>query len=107
MADSAPGTAPIDIDKLARSGHRYEVSLNNETAEDATQRRTQEAAEAALRRRMTFIIFVFALLVTSIVFGACLYVLTSGSADDKKWATGVISAITSGLVGFLVGQARR
>ena len=98
---------PIDIGELARSGHRYEVNLNNETPEDAEQRRVQESADAALRRRMTFTIFCFALAITAIVFAACLFVFVDGSPDDKKWATGVISAITSGLVGYLVGHGKR
>ena len=56
---------------------------------------------------MTFTIFCFALAITAIVFAACLFVFVDGSPDDKKWATGVISAITSGLVGYLVGHGKR
>jgi hypothetical protein len=33
--------------------------------------------------------------------------LANGSADDKKWAAGIVSAIASGLVGFLVGQSKK
>ena len=52
---------------------------------------------------MTFVLFLFALAVTGVVFAGCLYVFASGSPEDKKWAAGIASATTSGLVGFLVG----
>lgn len=35
------------------------------------------------------------------------YVFASGSADDKNWAAGIVSAIALGLVGFLVSQGKR
>ena len=68
---------------------------------------TLNGAVAALKRKMMYVLFCFALIVTAIVFGDCVYVIARGSADDKKWAAGIVSAIASGLVGFLVGQGKR
>jgi hypothetical protein len=64
-------------------------------------------AEAQLKRKMTYALFCFALVIVGIVFGSCLYTFTIGTVEDKKWASAIISAIVSGLVGFLIGQGKR
>jgi hypothetical protein len=97
----------INLGQMVGSDGRYELSVSNESPEDAAARRSNEAAEASLKRRMSLGLFIFALLLASVVFAGCVYVFAAGSADDKKWAAGIVSAITSGLVGFMVGQARR
>ena len=56
---------------------------------------------------MTFVLFLFALVVTGGIFAGCVYVLASGSPEDKKWAAGIVSAIASGLIGFPVGQGKK
>lgn len=50
--------------------------------------------------------FVFALALVAVTFGGCLYLFATGSPDDKKWAAGLLSAIVSGLVGYLVGARK-
>jgi lipopolysaccharide export LptBFGC system permease protein LptF len=97
----------INLGQMVGSDGRYELSVSNESPEDAAARRSNEALEANLKRRMSLGLFIFALLLASVVFAGCVYVFAAGSADDKKWAAGIVSAITSGLVGFMVGQARR
>ena len=97
----------INIDQLAARGHNYELSVSSESPEDASARRLREAEEAALKRRMTFYLFLFALLVTAAVFGGCVALFVHGSPEDRKWAAGIVSGIVSGLIGFLVGQGRK
>ena len=97
----------INLGQMVGSDGRYELSVSNESPEDAAARRSRESADATLKRRMSLGLFVFALILASVVFAGCVYVFAAGSADDKKWAAGIVSAITSGLVGFMVGQARR
>ena len=87
--------------------HKYELRANNESAEDAIARRVQEAADADLRRQKDFILFWFALIFVTVIFFGCVYLFASGGPDDKKWAAGIVSAIVSGLVGFLVGQGKK
>jgi hypothetical protein len=101
-----PGESRIDIGQLVGTGHRYEVSLSSESPEDATARRARDAAEAELARRIRFLLVIFAIVLTSVVFGGCVAVFITGGPDDKKWAGGIVSAISSGLIGFLVGQGR-
>lgn len=102
-----PGESQINLGQIVGKDHRYELSINNETPEDAAARRAREAADAGLKRRMALGLFLFALVLTALIFLGCLYVFASGSPDDKKWAAGIVSSIASGLVGFLVGQGRK
>ena len=97
----------INLGQIVGKDHKYELSVSNESPEDAASRRTKEASDEALKRRMTFVLFLFALAVTGVVFAGCIYVFALGSPEDKKWAAGIVSAITSGLIGFLVGQDRK
>lgn len=97
----------INIDQLAARGHAYELRVASESGEDALARRQRETEDAALKRRMTFWMFVFAQAMVAAVFVGCVVVFANGSAEDRKWAGGIVSAIASGLVGYLVGQGRR
>ncbi|HYE35520.1 hypothetical protein [Methylocaldum sp.] len=97
----------INLGQIVGKDHKYELSVSNESPEDAAARRAAEAADAELKRRMTFGVFLFALAVTAVVFSGCVYVFANGTPDDKKWASAIVSAIASGLVGFLVGQGKK
>lgn len=100
--------SPINLSHIIGKGdHRYELSVNNETAEDAAARRAEEIANAELKRRMTFVLFWFALVIVAVVFGGCVYAFSTGTPDDRKWAAGIVSSIASGLVGYLVGQGKK
>lgn len=92
---------------LDQHNHKYDLRLNNEPAEDAGARREQEAKDADLRRKKDFILFCFGLGFTTVVFFGCAYLFATGSPDDKKWTAGIVSAIASALVGYLVGQGKK
>jgi len=97
----------INLGRLADTTHRYDLTVSNESPEDAKARRLSEAAEATLARRMRLMLFCFALLFVSVVFTGCIYLFATGTAEDKKWAGGIVASITSGLIGYLVGGARK
>jgi len=105
--DRNSGNDQINLGQIIGSDHRYALTINNEAPEDASVRRSNEMAEAVLKRKMSYILFCFALFAVGTIFMGCMYVFATGTADDKKWATGIISAIVSGLIGFLVGQGKR
>ncbi|MBS3954609.1 MAG: hypothetical protein KGZ88_16780 [Methylomicrobium sp.] len=107
ISDEKRSDSQINLGQIVGNDHKYELSVSNETPEDATARRAREMAEAELKRKMTYSLFCFALLVVSVVFGGCVYLFAVGTVEDKKWAAGIISAIASGLIGFLVGQGRK
>lgn len=100
-------TIPLDIGKMADEGSLYELKMHNESDEDAAARRANEAAEAALKRQMALSLFYFALVLVSVIFFGCAYIALTGGPDDKKWALGIITAISSGLIGYLVGQGKK
>ena len=58
----------INLGQLVGKDHKYELSVSSESPQDASVRRTKEVADAALKRRMTFILFLFVLTLTAIVF---------------------------------------
>ena len=101
------GNPPIDLSQIVDRDHRYELSVSNETSEDAAARGAQEMADADLKRKMAYALFWFALSLVGVVFVGCVYIFSTGTAEDKKWAAGIVSAIASGLVGFLVGQGKK
>ncbi len=97
----------VDIGRLAEAGQRYELAVTGgETVEDAAARRANLVADSKLARQIRLLLVVFALLLTGAIFASCLMAFVNGTPDDKKWAAGIVSAIASGLVGFLVGQGK-
>jgi hypothetical protein len=94
----------LNLSDLANNGHKYELSVSGDSPEDAAARRLEAAAEAKLKRTMALCTFVFALAVVATIFAGCVYLFIVGTADDKKWAAGIVSAIASGLIGFLLGK---
>lgn len=97
----------INLGQIVGKNHKYELSVSNESLEDANARRLKEVFEAELKRKMTYALFWFALFIVGSVFLGCVYTFAVGAPDDKKWAAGIVSAIASGLVGFLVGQGKK
>lgn len=98
----------LNLDQLiSGEGDQLELKIKKETDEDAEARRLRDAADANLKRKMTLILFIFALFVTATVFVTCIVVAIIGAPEDKKWACSIVTAITSGLVGYLVGQAKK
>ena len=62
-----------------------------------------------LRRRKDFILFCSAIAGVGMMAFICAWFLLrpSGTHDEKKWAMMVLSAIVSGLIGFLTGKASK
>ena len=97
----------INLTNLVKSQHKYELAASYEPPEDAAARRAKDVADAHESRTIRMILLVFSLAVITVIVVGCIYGFVVGSADDKKWAAGIISAIASGLVGYLVGQGKR
>ena len=94
----------INIGELARSDQKYEVSVSNELPEDGALRRQLEVADATQRRLRDSFVFFFALAAVAIIFLGCACLFIKGGPDDKKWASGILSAIASGAIGYLLGK---
>jgi hypothetical protein len=85
----------IDLNALAQAG-RYELSVKSpEDPEDARHRRRKDLLQLSV-----------ALLGMGAIGFFCLWVLMSptASADDKKWAQSVLTALVAGFIGYLTGK---
>lgn len=85
----------IDLNTLAQAG-RYELSVKS----------PEDPEDARHRRRKDLLLLSVALLGLCAIGFFCLWVLLSpsASADDKKWAQSVLTAIVAGLIGYLTGK---
>lgn len=64
--DEKRGDPQINLGQIVGKDHKYELSVSNETPEDATARRAREMAEAELRRKMSYLLFCFALFIVGV-----------------------------------------
>ena len=96
---------PIDFNTLVLRQGNYSARITSETSEDAEARRQREAETARHHRRIEFLVIIFALCLVTVAFAYCIYVLTTGSPDDKKWAQSV--AFATAFVSVPVGYAMK
>lgn len=66
------GAPQINLGQIVGKNHKYELSVSNETPEDASARRTREMADAELKRK-NYSLFCFAIFMVAIIFGSCVY----------------------------------
>ena len=85
----------IDLNTLAQAG-RYELSVKS----------PEDPDDARHHRRKDLLLVSVALLGLCVIGFFCLWVLMSSttSADDKKWAQSVLTAIVAGFIGYLTGK---
>jgi hypothetical protein len=51
------GEPQINLGQIVGKDHKYELSVSNETPEDAGTRRLKETADDELKRKMTYALF--------------------------------------------------
>lgn len=97
----------VDLELLAKQAH-FEIKTH-ELPQELESRLRKEEADAALQRRKDFLLFLAAVLGVGGIAILCIVVAIrpSGSADDKKWATAVLTSVVSAAVGFLAGKNSR
>jgi hypothetical protein len=105
--------AQLDLDEISQ---HYRLSLlPQEDPAERAHRHRQEWLNAVVRQVVHGLLVVFALGMVGLIVWYCLGVLTgtitfSGAAptviaEAQKWAMATLSAIVSGLIGFLTGRA--
>lgn len=87
----------IDLNELAKS-HHLELTI--------TASQEENPNDAQIRRFKEIALFLLSILLVICVFVFCVYILlsTHASAVDQKWATTLIGAVISGLLGYLTGR---
>lgn len=90
-----PEQSRIDLNTLAQAG-RYDLSV----------RSPEDPEDARHRRRKDLLLLSVALLGMCTIGFFCVWVLLSptASADDKKWAQSVLTALVAGFIGYLTGK---
>jgi hypothetical protein len=99
-----PEKQQLDLESSDEDNYRLHVTT--ELIEDANLRRQIALDDARSKRWKESCIFVFALTAIVLIFLGCKSLFVYGAPEDKKWATATLSAITSGIIGFLVGKQR-
>lgn len=98
---------PIDLNQLAQD-EKYAVQVApNEHPDDRAARLAREREDAQLARRKEFWAFLAVMFGLTGIAAICFaFVLGVGqpSADDKKWAFGVLTSMVTGGIGVLTGK---
>jgi hypothetical protein len=79
------------------------------TPEERKSKIKREEWGALVSHLKDILISLFALVSVSVFIYICVTIINSAtsSPDDKKWATSVITLITSGVIGYLSGKASK
>jgi uncharacterized membrane protein len=105
--------AQLDLDELSQ---RYRLSIEpQEDPLERAHRHRKEWLATMIRQGLHVLLALFALGLVGLMVWYCLgvftaYVAISGAtpavtAEAQKWAMVILSAIVSGLIGFLTGKA--
>lgn len=89
--------------------HHHITIISCERPQELRARLAREDAEAAHQRRKDLILFGAAILGVGVIAGLCLWTIaqSSSTADDRKWATSIVSSIVAGAVGYLFGRSSK
>jgi hypothetical protein len=105
--------AQLDLDELSQ---RYRLSIEpQEDPAERAHRHRQERLATMVGQGLHVVLVLFAVGMVGLLVWYCLGILTgyvteSGTspavtAEAQKWAMVILSAIASGLIGFLTGKA--
>ena len=99
-----PGEIRID-DALGRASISIEPEENPEERAERLKRERAEGRFELFKRYVLFIVFITALTAVGAVSAYEAAFDPGASADTKRWAQTVLSALLTGAVSFIVGQA--
>jgi hypothetical protein len=97
----------FDLDNLP---NKYQLSLvSREDPDERDSRIRIDEADAAHRRRKDLLLSASALVVIGVALCLCVWaVVREGSAaSDREWAVPLLTAIVTGLVGYVTGRATK
>jgi hypothetical protein len=80
-----------------------------ESPDEMVSRLRREEADARIQRWKEFALFVFAVLITFVIVGVCLWIIYDKSAtpDMKTGAFSLLSALMTGIIGYICGKAQK
>jgi hypothetical protein len=97
----------IDLNDLANR-HQLSIVPREEPVERDSRIRIEEA-DAAHRRRKDLLLSSSALIVIGVALCLCVWaVVREGTnASDREWAVPLLTAIVTGLIGYVTGRATK
>jgi hypothetical protein len=99
----------IDLNDLAnRADHQLSI-VPREDPETRAAERDIKTAEAAHKRRIDLLLHVAALAVIGVAVVLCVWMIAGAGAgaEDRKWATALLTSVVTGLVGYVTGRASK
>ncbi len=99
----------IDLNDLAnRPDHQLSIVPREEPTE-RNARLELEKADAAHKRRIDLALHITTLAIIAATFGVCAYIILARtfSSDTDKLAAALLTAIVTGLVGYVTGRASK
>ena len=97
----------IDLNDLAKPYHLSIVSREEPDQRDSRIR--IEEADAAHRRRKDLLLSGSALVVIGVALCLCVWAVVreDSCASDREWAIPLLTAIVTGLIGYVTGRATK
>ena len=99
----------IDLNDLA---NKPDHQLSIVPREEPTERESRleiERANAAHKRRIDFALHIAAFVVVGVALSLCVWAIVreGSTAEDKRWATTLLTAIVTGFVGYVTGRSTK
>ncbi|HYG11277.1 MAG TPA: hypothetical protein VD835_15120 [Pyrinomonadaceae bacterium] len=97
----------IDLNDLANR-HQLSIVPREDPDERASRIRIEEA-DAAHRRRKDLLLSSSALVVIGVALCLCVWAIVreDSTAADREWAVPLLTAIVTGLIGYVTGRATK
>ena len=99
----------IDLNDLANKPDHQLSIVPREEPEERSARIEIEIADAAHKRRIDFALHIAAFIVAGVALILCIWAIVreSSTAEDKRWATTLLTAIVTGFVGYVTGRSTK
>ena len=99
----------IDLNDLAnRSDHQLSI-VPRESPAEREARLDIEKDNAAHKRRLDFALHIATFVVVGIALCLCVWAIvrTDSTAEDKRWASTLLTAMVTGFVGYVTGRSTK
>lgn len=96
--------AKVEIDQLTKS---FGTLLEIETPEERTARLDRETKDADQQRFFAKWLFIGGSVLSAVLFVASTWCAFFGTDPVQRWAQSVVTLFAGGLVGYLVGAAKK
>ena len=102
-ATPTPSTATISLDSLLVG----KVDITPPEHDDERDARLRhEGYDLNVARFKDVVMFLFSIALVAVMIWLCVQAVMAGTADDKRWATSILTGAASGLIGYLIRQKK-